>query len=94
MHEVLVNHLGGLSLPRKSVVSLTDRPDMTLDVTVDIKQHQNKQTMEPYLMSCAHIRIFHNNFCKLFIKKPSKKSLITMASGVVFNVDLFMIFLS
>ena len=32
MHEVLVNHLGSLSLPRKSVVRLTDRPDMTLDV--------------------------------------------------------------
>ena len=32
MHEVLVNRLGGLSLPRKSVVRLTDRPDKTLDV--------------------------------------------------------------
>ena len=32
MHEVLVNRLGGLSLPRKCVVRLTDRPDMTLDV--------------------------------------------------------------
>ena len=32
MHKVLVNRLGGLSLPRKSVVRLTDRPDMTLDV--------------------------------------------------------------
>ena len=32
MHEVLVNRLGGLSLPRKSMVRLTDRPDMTLDV--------------------------------------------------------------
>ena len=32
MHEVLVNRLGGLSLPRKSVVRLNDRPDMTLDV--------------------------------------------------------------
>ena len=32
MHEVLINRLGGLSLPRKSVVGLTDRPDMTLDV--------------------------------------------------------------
>ena len=32
MHEVLVNRLGGLSLPRKSVDRLTDRPDMTLDV--------------------------------------------------------------
>ena len=32
MHEVLVNRLGGLSLPRKSVVRLTDRLNMTLDV--------------------------------------------------------------
>ena len=32
MHEVLVKRLGGPSLPRKSVVRLTDRPDMTLDV--------------------------------------------------------------
>ena len=32
VHEVLVNCLGGLSLPRKSVVRLTNRPDMTLDV--------------------------------------------------------------
>ena len=32
MHKVLVNRLGGLSLPWKSVVRLTDRPDMTLDV--------------------------------------------------------------
>ena len=32
VHEVLLNRLGGLSLPRKSVVRLTDRPDVTLDV--------------------------------------------------------------
>ena len=44
MLEVLVNHLGGLSLPRKSVVRLTDRPDMTLDVyrghKTTMQQHQ------------------------------------------------------
>ena len=43
MQEVLVNRLGGLSLPRKSVVRLTDRPDMTLDVyrgrKTTIQQH-------------------------------------------------------
>ena len=45
MHEVLVNRLGGLSLPRKSVVRLTDRLDMTLDVfTVDVKQQYNNNT--------------------------------------------------
>ena len=32
MHEVLVNRVGALSLPRKSVVRSTDRSDMTLDV--------------------------------------------------------------
>ena len=44
MHEVLVNRLGGLSLPRKSVVRLTDRPDMTLDV-----YRGHKTTMQPQI---------------------------------------------
>ena len=47
MHEVLVNRLGGLSLPRKSVVRLTDRPDMTLDVyrgrKTTMQQQQQRQ---------------------------------------------------
>ena len=43
MHEVLVNHLGGLSLPRKSVVRLTDRPDMTLDVYYGRKTTKQQQ---------------------------------------------------
>ena len=32
MHWVLVNRLGGVSLPRKSLVRLTDRPAMTIAV--------------------------------------------------------------
>ena len=39
MPEVLVNRLGGLSLPRKCVVRLTDHLDMTIDVpdmTLDV----------------------------------------------------------
>ena len=32
VHGVLVNLLHGLSVARKSVVRLTDRPDMTIDV--------------------------------------------------------------
>ena len=51
MHEVLVNRLGGLSLPRKSVVRLTDRPDMTLDVyrgrkTTIQQQHQEQNPLQ------------------------------------------------
>ena len=46
MHEVLVKRLGSLSLPRKSVVRLTNRPDMTLDVyrgrkTITTQQQQS-----------------------------------------------------
>ena len=48
MHKVLVNRLGGLSLPRKIVVGLTDRPDMALGVcrgrkTTKQQQQQQKQ---------------------------------------------------
>ena len=53
MHEVLVNRLGGLSLPRKSVVRLTDRPDMTLDVYRGRKttiQPTNQPTNQPKRM--------------------------------------------
>ena len=50
VHEVLVDRLGGLSLPRKSVVRLTDRPDMTLDVyrgRKTTKQQQQQPTSHP-----------------------------------------------
>ena len=50
MHEVLVNLLGGLSLPRKSVVRLTDHPDMTLDVYRGCKttmQQQQLKNLDP-----------------------------------------------
>ena len=52
MHEVLVNRLGGLSLPRKSVVRLTNRPDMTFAFmfTVDVKQQHNSNTIQVHSM--------------------------------------------
>ena len=48
MHEVLVNRLGGLSLPRKSVVRLTDRPDMTLDVYRGRKTTMQQQQQQSH----------------------------------------------
>ena len=50
MHEVLVNRLGGLSLPRKSVVRLTDRPDMTLDVYRGRKTTIQQQQQQDYTL--------------------------------------------
>ena len=52
VHEVLVNRLGGLSLPRTSVVRLTDRPDMTLDVyrgrKTTMQQHKSRKINKPF----------------------------------------------
>ena len=53
MHEVLVNRLGGLSLPRKSVVRLTDRPDMTLDVYRGRKTTNQQQQLLLRIFSVA-----------------------------------------
>ena len=54
MHEVLVNRLGGLSLPRKSVVRLSDRPDMTLDI-----YRGRKTTMQQQQQSdCSDDKLF------------------------------------
>ena len=54
MHEVLVNRLGGLSLSRKSVVRLTDRPDMTLDVYRGRKTTMQQQQQQPKV--CVYMR--------------------------------------
>ena len=62
MHEVLVNRLGGLSLPRKSVVRLTDRPDMTLDVyrgrKTTIQQQQYKKSYSRQRQPASALRRF------------------------------------
>ena len=55
VHKVLVNRLGGQSLPRKSVVRLTDRPDMTLDVYRGRKTTiQQQQLISAALISMKH----------------------------------------
>ena len=72
VHEVLVNHLGGLSLPRKSVVRLTDRPDMTLDVYHGLKTTIKQQQIMSYYTDHIFIQMCHftkrNNLCSfLFV---------------------------
>ena len=65
MHQVLVNRLGGLSLPRKSVVRLTDRPDMTIDVYRGRKtkiqqqqQYSRPQTVLIIILSTRALRCY------------------------------------
>ena len=53
VHEVLVNRLGGLSLPRKNLVRLNDRPDMTLDV-----YRGRKTTMQQQQQKLLFVKMF------------------------------------
>ena len=73
MHEVLVNRLGGLSLPRNCVVRVTDRPDMTLDVYRGRKTTMQQQQQVPpiFLLLNIHggesrdiLHLYLNRTCK------------------------------
>ena len=71
MHEVLVNGLGGLSLPRKSVGRLTDRPAMTLDVYRGRKTTMQQQ--QPILMiEISEINIFFSIIRPILQQTESK----------------------
>ena len=48
VQEVMLNHLGGLSMPRKSVVRLTDRPGMTSAVYRG-RNRKTQPTNQPFL---------------------------------------------
>ena len=83
MHEVLVNRLGGLSLPRKSVVRLTDRPDMTLDVYRGRKTTIQFNSIYQLIVSA---RALHQ-----FYLKPSRHELLKQHPinvDAMFTVDL------
>ena len=75
MHEVLINRLGGLSLPRKSEVRLTDRPDMTLDAyrgptttkaqriryAISVNMQFNKVCIVWVVLSVPFPKVFYEN---------------------------------
>ena len=60
MHEVLVNRLGGLSLLKKSMVRLTDRPDMTLDVYRGRKTTTQQQQLSNFYSPLYRHTTVHN----------------------------------
>ena len=86
MHEVLVNRLGGLILPRKSVVRLTDRPDMTLDVyrggksTIQQQQILNAVTVMKAKKKNAANQIHYKN-SHIQQKKQKNKQLKPINNG-------------
>ena len=79
MHEVLVNRLGGLSLPRKSVVRLTDRPDMTLDVYRGRKTTMQQLTV---IRNCFYRHYLPMSFVQVFCNDmTSCYVIISLLSG-------------
>ena len=73
MHEVLVKRLGGLSLPRKRVVRLTDRPNMTLDVYRGRKRAQQQwNRKEVFTVSFPKNQIFLGVFSSPEPKAPGE----------------------
>ena len=91
MHEVLVNCLGGLGLPRKSVVRLTNHPNMTLDVYGGCKTTMQQQqynsglaktdlNSEEVLISSG-LKVADLNFgCATFCALPSFDAVTTFSS--------------
>ena len=70
VHEVLVNRLGSLSMPRKSEVKLTDRPDMTLDV-----YRGRKTTIQQHLFENA--RFLYRKAVHFLARQEIKNSYMT-----------------
>ena len=74
MHEVLVNRLGGLlSLPRKSVVMLTDRPDMTLDVYRGRKTTMQQQQQQIIWLHTRRLGAHRMCACTRYVQKVDIK---------------------
>ena len=72
MHEVLVNRLGGLRLPKKSVVRLTDRPDMTPDVCRGRKT-TTQQLIRELSVSCDDSLVGKETFMRTICFEPLRK---------------------
>ena len=72
MHEVLVNRLGGLSLPRKSVVRLTDRPDMTLDVYRGRKTTIQQQPLVVKIIKKSGLQLLQLHTLLIFLQMQNQ----------------------
>ena len=70
MHDALVNGLGGLSLPRKSVVRLTDYFSMTLNV-----YHGHKTTTTTYFIPNKYHIFFYFDQLKTIFKRYTEETM-------------------
>ena len=84
VQEVLVNRLGGLSLPRKSVVRLTDSPDMTLDVYRGCKTTMQQQ-QKKNLFTSGKSASTEN----MIVKLQCDRKLLRIAFFIICSFQLF-----
>ena len=90
VHEVLVNRLGGLSLPRKSVIRLTDHPDMTLDVYRGRKttMQQQQQQRQPWILLTGFHSIFIicHVYCSVVVTSPKHTLMAYRVPLYIYNM--------
>ena len=83
VHEVLVNRVGGLSLPRNSVVRLTDRHDMTIDV------YCGRKTTTHNIATFAKGNNCHDFLCVFLGDKAHPEKGVYFQRKVVLIMDSF-----
>ena len=78
----------GLSLPRKSAVRLTDRPDMTLMFTVDVKQQCNnlEQRQNGFARGCVENYSAYTQNTSIFIRWLQRQGIDTSPHENLFTV--------
>ena len=91
VNEVLVNRFGGLSLPRKSVVRLTDRPDMTLDVYRGRKTTMQQQQQQQSIPGVATSHTLRRNFVTCLTQTSPSKVLLLFDFGYVDSNCIYLI---
>ena len=87
MHDGLVKRLGGLGLPRKSVVRLIDRSDMTLDVYRGRKTTMQQQQNSSHLSSTVVMpssSLMNTRVCSCLLKSSCR----TCSKYYEFNLPL------
>ena len=85
MHEILVNYLGGLHLPKKCVVWLADSLDMTLDVyrgrRTTTQQQLNINNPSQHVPESTSKTTTQTGLCKTFDLKYSSPKWLDSRHG-------------
>ena len=87
MHEALVNRLGGLSLPWKSVVRITDHPDMTLDVYRGCKTTIQQQKVKQVVYIILNFRVSRSTCIRSNFYQKTEMDSCSFKKQIAFSLE-------